>query len=144
MSLIQVETMANITRHCKLNKILNITEHHNIGTVAAAQRRACTKIISQFQDPQFPSRPASLFRIGHLVERQLSGRQGYGLSPLHFPAIFNFNHARSYEKFSISLIIIQTVMAYPIRWIINTELLDSVFLSWRIMQIKEQAKTLRG
>ena len=51
-----------------------------------------------------------------------------------------FDHTRLYDRILNEeiFIIIPSLMAYPICWIINTELLDSAFVSWRITQIKEQ------
>lgn len=90
MSFVQVETMANITRHCKLNEIFKYnraSQYWNSNCRSKARAHAL-KSFPSFKIPNFPSRPASLFRISHLVERWLIGRQGYGLSPVHLPAIF--------------------------------------------------------
>ena len=71
MSFVQVETMANITRHCKLNEIFkyNRASQYWNSYCRSKARAHALKSFPSFKIPNLPSRPVSLFRIGHLVKR---------------------------------------------------------------------------
>ena len=122
-------------------KFLNITEHRNIGTVTTAQRRARMHL-NHFlvsRSPIFPrGRPVCFGLVTW-------SRSSWAVVKVTvYPQCIcprYFEHARLYERILnevIFIIIIPSLMAYPIYWIVNTELLDSAFMSWRITQIKEQ------
>ena len=142
MSFVQVETMANITRHCKLNEIFKYnraSQYWNSNCRSKARAHAL-KSFPSFKIPNFPSRPATLF-FGLVTWSRGSWSV---VKVTVYPQCIcprYFDHERLYERIlneEIFIIIIPSLMAYPICWIINTELLDSAFVSWRITQIKEQ------